>query len=163
MLALDLNNLIYDPDTDPSVSINKQTIIRYPEKSTYKDGEKMSFILSGTTFLNGENSSLTLGLKAESVDSLFSFGLQQGSIFNIVNRVRILSPSGDSISDVLKHNVFSAITNRMKLSQEYHSVLGKSFGSKTANFNIADTHYFQLPLKLLSPFFNSKHDNRNLS
>jgi hypothetical protein len=154
-LELDLNNLGYEPDTDPSVAVNRQLVKRYPDKTTYKDGEKMAFTLGGTSFMDGKNSSLIVGLKAESSSSLFNFGVQQGSIFNIVKRIVISDPSGESLCDINNFNAFSAITNRMKLSEQYHTILGDSIGSRVSNFSVADTHYFQMPLRLLSPFFDN--------
>jgi hypothetical protein len=155
MLALDLNNLTYEPDTDPSVAVQRQLLIRYPEKSTYTNGEKMSFTLAGNNFLDGKNSSMTICLKAESASTNFLFGQEQGSALNLFNRVRVVSSTGKVISDVLDHNLFSAITSRMKLSQQYRSIVGNSFGHGGLAFTTANIHHFQIPLMLLSPFFNS--------
>tara|TARA_R110000850_G_scaffold276071_1_gene416935 strand:- start:3762 stop:4970 length:1209 start_codon:yes stop_codon:yes gene_type:complete len=155
MLALDINNLSYEPDTDPSIAVQRQLLIRYPEKSTYTNGEKMSYILSGNAFLDGKNSSMTMTLKAESASANFLFGQAQGSALNIFNRVRVVSGSGKVISDVLDHNLFAAVASRMKLSKQYRSIVGSSFGHGGVTLATADTHHFQIPLMLLSPFFNS--------
>ena len=152
--AMSLNNLDYSPLTDPSVAIQRQVVIRYPEKSTYSSGEKIVIKLSGTTFLDAKNSAFTFKFLPTGT-GLWSFGKDQGSAMNLFNRVRVLAPNGACISDVERSNVFRALANRLKQSKDYIAATGASYGFGLINQASNETYPFTLPLRYLSPFFES--------
>ncbi|GAG23236.1 unnamed protein product, partial [marine sediment metagenome] len=148
---LNLNDLQYVAHTDASVGIQRQLKIRYPDKNSYTQSQRMVFRLGNDDFIDFNESSLYFVWKHTGGDTA-TFG--NNNALGLFNRVRVLTPDGEAISDVQHLNVFQAINYRMKNSAEY-AISGAAFGEGGVNYAQDTDHPFTIPLRMLSPFFRS--------
>jgi hypothetical protein len=146
-----LNDLIYGPVTDPSVQLQRSLQARYPDKSTYTPGEKISIVLSGDNFLDMKNSSLYIKFTTDG--GSHNFGKEQGSSLNLFNRARVIAPGGETITDVLRSNLWAAACQRLKLSKVERDALGNSYGFGLNR--LVGVSYYTIPLRFISPLFAS--------
>lgn len=151
-----LNDLVYGPITDPSVQIQRQLKARYPDKSSYKAGEKMTIKLDGSNFLDMKNSSLYFKFTPSATTGLWSFGNEQGSALNLFNRVRVVAPGGKASADLLNSNAFNACVGRMKQGAQRLANSGDAYGFGLAGQALNTAYYFNIPMHRLSPLFQNE-------
>ena len=156
---LSLNNLHYLADTSANANIQRQQRIYYPEKSSYKSKEKISFKMHGNSFVDFCNSSLRFIFEPTGlVDSSCTFGLNTSAV-NLFNRCRVVSPGGEAISDLFDLNLLSVIENKTKQSKEYSDIVGGSYGYNQqlplTRYDVDVSYEFTIPLIHLSPFFKT--------
>jgi hypothetical protein len=152
---LSLNNLHYLADTSANANIQRQQRIYYPEKSSYKSKEKISFKMHGNSFVDFCNSSLRFIFTiVGGTSATFS---NNSSAVSLFNRCRVVAPGGEAISDLFDLNLLSVIESKTKQSKEYTEVVGSSYGLETAaTARLSGTDYeFTIPLIHLSPFFKT--------
>ena len=151
-----MNNLHYLADTSANANIQRQQRIHYPEKSSYKSTEKISFKMHGKSFVDFCNSSLRfVFVPTGTPNGKCGFG-KGGSSINLFNRCRVVAPGGETISDLFDLNLLSIIESKTKQSKEYTEVVGQSYGYSVANtegLKVDKGYEFTVPLIHLSPFF----------
>jgi hypothetical protein len=150
---LDLNNLMYLPDTNASVAVARTQRTFYPEKSSYRERERISITIDGNQFLDFKNSSLRFLFKPLN-GTISKFG-DFASATNFFSRVRVVSKDGIVFTDLLRANLFSHLESLLKDSKLYREVVGLSYGynsSFTSTLN--PTYEYTIPMRMLSPLFN---------
>jgi hypothetical protein len=150
---LDLNNLMYLPDTNASVALTKTQRTFYPEKSSYRERERISITIDGNQFLDFKNSSLRFLFKPLN-GTVSKFG-DFASATNFFSRVRVVSKDGIVFTDLLRANLFSHLESLLKDSQLYREVVGLSYGFNSSFTSIGGfTYEYTIPMRMLSPLFN---------
>lgn len=151
MSLLELNDLVYSESTDASVNIQRHLRKFYPRKTSFKPLEKIQIMVQGEQFLDMKNSSLRFTVVP---NATITWGT--GSALNLISRCRIMSSSGQEISDSRKNNLFQKQDNKLYQSAEYNQFLAGSWGStgqRNASANVNNTYV--IPMKHVSPFFNN--------
>jgi hypothetical protein len=151
---LDLNNLMYLPDTDASVALSKTQRTFYPEKSSYRERERVCITIDGNQFLDFKNSSLRFLFKPIN-GGINRFG-DFASCSNLFSRVRVVSKDGVVFTDLLRANLFSHLESLLKDSKLYREVVGLSYGfNNSFEGSINQTYEYTIPMRMLSPLFNN--------
>jgi hypothetical protein len=152
---LDLNNLIYVADSNASVALNRVQRKFYPEKSNYKQLERIAITIHGNQFLDFKNSSLRLLVTPSRVDGAPGSGTwgNKSSVCNLFNRVRVVSQDGVALTDVTNLNLFRVVDSKLKESSLFKSVVGVSYGYN-GNYGNGVTQEYTIPMRMLSPLFD---------
>ena len=159
--SLDLNDLLYLQGTDASVADNRQQRKFFPEKTLFRNSEKILFRLHGRQFLDMKNSSLRFQVRFNGSNVSAGTGPNSGSILNIFKRTRNISATGKAISDVNNHNMLARMSARLYRGNEANSVLGGTYGLQSADNAVSTwvdgtTYEFVVPMRLVSPFWDNE-------
>jgi hypothetical protein len=150
---LDLNNLMYLPDTNASVALARTQRTFYPEKSSYRERERISITIDGNQFLDFKNSSLRFLFKPLNGE-VSKFG-DFASATNFFSRVRVVSKDGIVFTDLLRANLFSHLESLLKDSRLYREVVGVSYGYNNSFTSVGGlTYEYTIPMRMLSPLFS---------
>ena len=161
---LDLNDLLYLQGTDASVADNRQLRKFYPEKTVFRNNEKILFRLHGRQFIDMKNSSLRFQVKFTGDTVKAGINSYSGSILNIFKRSRVISSTGKSISDVDNHNMLQRMSSRLYRGSNHNSVLGATYGIQGAPSSAASknewvngtTYEFVVPMRMVNPFWDNE-------
>ena len=155
MSLVELNDLVYGESTDASVNIQRHLRKFYPRKTTFKPLEKIQIMIQGEQFVDMKNSSLRFTLIPDGAN--INWGT--GSALNIINRCRVMSSSGQEISDSRKNNLFQKQALKLYQSAEYNQFVapawGASIGALTRNATNGDNNTYVIPMRHVSPFFDN--------
>lgn len=159
--SLDLNDLLYLQGTDASVADNRQQRKFFPEKTLFRNNEKILFRLHGRQFIDMKNSSLRFQVRFNGSNVSAGTGDYSGSILNIFKRSRMISSTGKSISDVNNHNMLARMSARLYRGNEANSVLGGTYGLQGSDNAVTTwvdgtTYEFVVPMRLVSPFWDNE-------
>lgn len=124
--VLTANNLTYSLPPDLSVVVERRTVRNFSQATTYKGGQRATFVLNtGSDFVNFTDSYLTFLVdldQAPAGDVKLNYN-DIGSACNLINRITISTRSGDEISRVDNCGVLASQLLYLDYDDEYHSTV----------------------------------------
>ena len=158
--SLDLNDLLYLQATDASVADSRTLRKFFPEKTLFRNNEKIVFRLHGRQFIDMKCSSLRFQIKFNGATVEAGSTAYSGSILNILKRVRVVSSTGKMISDVNNHNLLSRMSSKIYRGFRHNNVMGRTYGLEASGgqdtWINGITYEFVVPMRLVSPFWNNE-------
>tara|TARA_R110000851_G_scaffold226096_1_gene378857 strand:+ start:3376 stop:4611 length:1236 start_codon:yes stop_codon:yes gene_type:complete len=158
---LTASDLTYLADTETNCVSERSQRKTSAQKAQYTERQTIVLLQNtGSDFISNKNSALQFKLGLTGGTATTSFG--GGSVLNIFENIRVISRSGDVLSDVSKVNLYNYYMNKIGQSFEARShqsgrVLlgyGTDYDSGFIDQNIVDGQEFIVPLRDLLPFFD---------
>lgn len=134
---LQLNNMSYKMPPDLCTVLSRNVQSSYFQSQAYSPGSTMSLTVnSGSAYVNLRQSMLVLDVQNLSsggtASSIGWFGLNGGSAASLVNRIQIISRSGQIIERIDNVNQLAACKVNYAYSQSWRNTVGSLMGIGTA-------------------------------
>jgi hypothetical protein len=150
---LDLNNLVYLPCTETTLSVKRQQRRYYAQKNTYNGGtDTIVYQFHGQQFVDFTKSYLQLNFIFQGANNV-TFG-EDGTILNIFREVRVLASNEKEIARTQRHNLLMYHLNKQKLGYWAVPSLLPSIGNGESLIP-ATVYQFCIPMRMISPFFDT--------
>jgi len=155
MQIIDINNLVYSESIDLSSGIDRKAILRFPEKTNYKNTEDIVFTLKNTRqFIDFKNSSLSFEFKTDGGTAVVFNSTS--SFLNLIRRVIVRAPDGSVLSHCDKVNLLQRNLLKVKNGKNYADVIAPSFGYGSLNALEIGNKFITIPMRFISPIFDNE-------
>lgn len=159
---IDINNLNYSLKPDLSVTTSRTTTTQFFQNQSYAENSTMVCILNtGSSFIYGPNSTLTLDVKILNPSATPGPGVKlqaPGSAASLIQRITIMTRSGVVLERIDGSHVLSAIKANFEHTNEWYNSVGQLMGIDGGKYNgeilaVNETYRFQIPMSILSGLF----------
>jgi hypothetical protein len=158
---LSASDLTYLADTETNCVSERSQRKTYAQKSRYTERQTAVLLLNtGSDFISNKNSVIQFKIGLTGGTATTSFG--GGRVLITFESIRVISRSGDVLSEVNKINLYNYYMN--KVGQTFESRnhqsgrlllgYGTDYDAGFSNQNIVDGQEFVIPLRDLLPFFD---------
>lgn len=176
--VLSLNNLTYSMSPDLSVAVSRTVTSQFFQNQTHAPGSTGICILNtGSAYVNARESFLVLDIQNTSTITGSTttganawFGIHGGSAANFINRLTILSRSGQVLEKIDRANQLAAIKCMYRHDKGWRESVGSAMGITEAATSVVGSEgldwaggssatgqviRFIIPLSHISPMFDS--------